>query len=144
MQFAPMHLVALFVAALMSVAAARAGETPAPPGAKVFFVNLKNGDTVTAPIMIKFGISGMALAPAGDQTPNTGHHHLIIDDTIQGAALNNPIPADDRHLHFGKAQTEATVMLPPGTHTLQLVLGDWTHIPHKNPVMSDRITITVK
>lgn len=142
-----MQLTTLFAVALMSVTsvtAARAGETPAPPGAKVFFVNLKNGDTVASPVLIKFGISGMALAPAGDKTPNTGHHHLIIDGTIEGAALNQPIPADDKHLHFGKAQTEATVMLPTGTHTLQLVLGDWTHIPHKPPVMSERITITVK
>ena len=139
-----MQLATLFVVALMSVTAARAGETPAPPGAKVFFANLKNGDTVASPVLVKFGISGMTLAPAGDQTPNTGHHHLIIDGTIEGAALNQPIPADDKHLHFGKAQTEATVMLPKGKHTLQLVLGDWTHIPHKPPVMSERITITVQ
>jgi hypothetical protein len=131
-------------AALLGITGANAGETPAPADAKVFFVNIKNGDKVTSPVTIKFGISGMNLAPAGDQTPNTGHHHLIIDDTLQGDALNQPIPADDHHVHYGKAQTEATVNLPKGTHTLQLVLGDWTHIPHKGPIMSEKITVTVE
>ena len=139
-----MQLIALIFAALMTITTARAGDTPAPTDAKVYFVNLKDGDTVTSPVTIKFGISGMALAPAGDQTPNTGHHHLIIDDVIQGAGLAEPIPADDRHVHFGKAQTEATVALPTGVHTLQLVLGDWTHVPHSRPVMSERITVNVK
>ena len=134
----------IVAAALLGVAPAGAGETPSPAGAKVFFDNLKNGDSVTSPVLIKFGISGMAVTPAGDQTPNSGHHHLIIDDTLAGDALNQPIPADEKHVHYGKAQTEATVTLAPGTHTLQLVLGDWTHIPHKPPVMSDKITITVK
>jgi Domain of unknown function (DUF4399) len=137
-------IVLIFFAGLLGATAVSAGETPAPADAKVFFENLKNGDTVTSPVLIKFGISGMNLAPAGDQTANTGHHHLIIDDTISGDALNAPIPADDKHIHFGKAQTEATVNLPKGTHTLQLLLGDWTHIPHKPPVMSEKITVTVK
>lgn len=135
----------LAVAALLASASlALAGETPSPPGAKVFFLNLRNGAVVTSPLTIKFGLSGMTLAPAGSQTPGTGHHHLIIDDAIAGDALAAPIPADDKHLHFGMAQTEATVTLPKGAHTLQLVLGDWTHIPHNPPVMSDRITVTVK
>jgi hypothetical protein len=137
-------IVLIFLASLLGATAASAGETPAPADAKVFFANLKNGDTVTSPVLIKFGISGMSLAPAGDQTANTGHHHLIIDDTIAGDALNAPIPADDKHIHFGKAQTEATVSLPKGTHTLQLLLGDWTHIPHKPPVMSEKITVNVQ
>jgi Domain of unknown function (DUF4399) len=137
-------IVLIFIAGLLGMTAADAGETPAPADAKVFFVDLKNGDTVTSPVLIKFGISGMNLAPAGDQAPNTGHHHLIIDDTIAGDALDAPIPLDEKHLHFGKAQTEATVNLPKGTHTLQLLLGDWTHIPHKPPVMSEKITVTVQ
>jgi hypothetical protein len=136
--------VLIVAAAVLAATAARAGETPAPVDAKVFFVDLKTGDTVTSPVTIKFGLTGMALAPAGDQTPNTGHHHLIIDGVIEGAALAEPIPADESHLHFGKAQTEATVALPKGIHTLQLVLGDWTHVPHLHPVMSERITITVQ
>jgi len=137
-------VVSIVAAALSGVTGAGAGETIAPADAKVFFLNIKDGDTVTSPVSIKFGISGMTLAPAGDQTPNTGHHHLIIDDAIQDDALNQPIPSDEHHIHYGKAQTGATVTLPAGTHTLQLVLGDWTHIPHKTPVMSEKITVTVK
>jgi Domain of unknown function (DUF4399) len=131
----------------MLVAAATlaiAGETPAPVDAKVYFIDLKDGDTVTSPVTIRFGLSGMGVAPAGTEAPNTGHHHLIIDDKIEGEALNAAIPMDEKHLHFGKGQTEAVVTLPKGRHTLQLVLGDWTHIPHKPPVMSERITVNVE
>jgi len=118
--------------------------TPSAPDAKVFFVDLKDGDTVKSPFTVHFGISGMALAPAGTETPNTGHHHLLIDTTLAGDELTQPIPADEHHLHFGKAQTETTVTLPPGKHTLQLVLGDWSHVPHEPPVMSKPITVTVE
>jgi hypothetical protein len=128
----------------LSLTASIAGETPAPANAKVYFIGIKDGDTVKSPITIGFGLSGMGIAPAGTQAENTGHHHLLIDDKIEGAALDEAIPMDERHLHFGKGQTEASVTLPKGTHTLQLVLGDWTHIPHKPPVMSDRITVTVE
>ena len=86
----------------------------------------------------------MGVAPAGIEKPNTGHHHLIIDTTLTPEELKQPIPADDHHLHFGAGQTEARVTLPKGEHTLQLVLGDWTHIPHVPPVMSDVITVTVR
>lgn len=134
----------VFAVTLAGIAAAYAGETPSAPDAKVTFVNIKDGDTVTSPVLIKFGLSGMTIAPAGDQTPNSGHHHLIIDAALEGSALNEPIPADAQHIHFGKGQTEATVTLPQGKHTLQLVLGDWTHVPHNHPVVSDRITITVQ
>src|SRR6516165_7322673 len=120
-----------------------AGETPAPADAKVYFVNIKDGDTVTSPVKIQFGLSGMGIAPAGTEVPNTGHHHLLIDTTLEGEALNEAIPMDEHHLHFGKGQTEAMVTLPKGQHTLQLVLGDWRHVPHKPPVMSERITVTV-
>lgn len=124
---------------------AHAGETPAPDGAKVYFINLNDGDTVTSPVTVKFGLAGMGVAPAGvDDKPNTGHHHLIINETIEGEELNEPIPADDNHKHFGGGQTETSVELPAGTHTLQLVLGDWSHIPHNPPVMSEKITVTVK
>jgi hypothetical protein len=132
------------IVAILSASAAGAGETPSPADAKVYFINLKNNDVVKSPVKIQFGLSGMGIAPAGTDVPGTGHHHLIIDDAIQGAALQEAIPLDDRHLHFGKGQTEATVALPKGTHTLQLVLGDWSHVPHKNPVMSEKITVTVE
>lgn len=140
-----MRKIALSVALLASAATfAVAGETPAPSDAKVYFIGLKDGDTVTSPVTIRFGLSGMGIAPAGTEVPNTGHHHLIIDDGIEGEALDAAIPMDEKHLHFGKGQTEATVTLPKGQHTLQLVLGDWSHIPHKPPVMSERITVTVE
>lgn len=140
-----MRRIVLSLAILLSAATfAAAGETPAPAEAKVYFINQKDGDTVTSPVTIRFGLSGMGVAPAGTEAPNTGHHHLIIDDKIEGEALNEAIPMDEKHLHFGKGQTEAVVTLPKGQHTLQLVLGDWTHIPHKPPAMSERITVTVE
>jgi len=140
-----MRRIVLSLAMLVSAATfAAAGETSAPEDAKLYFINLKDGDTVTSPVTIRFGLSGMGIAPAGTQAPNTGHHHLIVDDKIEGEALNEAIPMDEKHLHFGKGQTEAVVTLPKGQHTLQLVLGDWTHIPHKPPVMSEQITVTVE
>ena len=134
-------LVAAFAVAALGSALA---ETPSPPGAKVYFINLKDGQTVTSPFLIQFGLSGMGIAPAGVDKPNTGHHHLLIDTTLSGDQLKQPIPMDDTHRHFGGGQTEATITLPPGKHTLQLVLGDWSHIPHVPPVMSPVINITVK
>ena len=144
-----MRKIALAFAMMLSTATvattlATAGETPAPADAKVYFIGLKDGDTVTSPVTIRFGLSGMGIAPAGTEAPNTGHHHLIIDDKIEGEALNEAIPVDEHHIHFGKGQTEASVTLSKGSHTLQLVLGDWSHVPHKPAVMSDRITINVE
>ena len=121
-----------------------AGETPAPEGAKVYFINLQDGDTVTSPVLIQFGLSGMGIAPAGVEKENTGHHHLLINAKLEGEDLDYAVPADEQHVHFGKGQTETNIELPKGTHTLQLVLGDWSHVPHDKPVMSDRITITVE
>jgi hypothetical protein len=134
-------LVAAFTVATLSSALA---ETPSPPDAKVYFINLKDGQTVTSPFLIQFGLSGMGIAPAGVDKPNTGHHHLLIDTTLSPDQLKQPIPMDDTHRHFGAGQTEAMITLPPGKHTLQLVLGDWSHIPHVPPVMSPVINITVK
>jgi hypothetical protein len=140
-----MRKIALAFAMMLSTATlATAGETPAPADAKVYFINIKDGDTVTSPVLIRFGLSGMGIAPAGTEMENTGHHHLIIDEKIEGEALNEAIPVDEHHMHFGKGQTEATVTLPKGKHTLQLVLGDWSHVPHKSPVMSDVITVNVE
>jgi hypothetical protein len=120
------------------------GQTPSPSGAKVYFINLKDGQEVTSPFLVQFGLSGMGVAPAGVQKPNTGHHHLLIDTTLSGDELKQPIAMDDKHRHFGNGQTEAMITLPPGKHTLQLVLGDWSHIPHVPPVMSNVITVTVR
>lgn len=121
-----------------------AGETPAPEGAKVFFIDLNDGDRVSSPIDIRFGVEGMQIVPAGTEQEHSGHHHLLIDTTLEGEALNEPIPSDENHVHFGKGQKETRVDLSPGEHTLQLLLGDQNHIPHNPPVMSERITITVE
>jgi hypothetical protein len=119
-------------------------QTASPEGAAVYFINIKNGDALTNPVTIKFGLSGMGVAPAGTEKENTGHHHLIINGKVEGAKLIEPLPADDQHKHFGGGQTEAVMTLPTGQVTLQLVLGDWSHIPHNPPVMSEMITVTVK
>lgn len=138
---AALALLAVVVAANLAPAAA---QTPSPTGAKIYFVNLKDGAEVDSPFLVQFGLSGMGVAPAGVEKPNTGHHHLLIDTTLTPEQLKEPIPADDNHRHFGGGQTEAMVTLPKGQHTLQLVLGDWSHVPHAPPVMSEKITITVR
>lgn len=117
--------------------------TEAPAGAKVFIVSPKNGDTVDKTFTVKFGIEGMKLAPAGDATPNTGHHHLLVDVTDQPPA-GMPLPVTEHILHFGKAQTETQLTLAPGKHTLQLLLGDKNHVPFKPTIESKRISVTVK
>ncbi len=134
-------LLGLFAVASSAPAAA---QTPSPEGAKVYFINLKDGAEVDSPFLVQFGLSGMGVAPAGVEKPNTGHHHLLIDATLTAEQMQEPIPSDDNHKHFGGGQTEAMVTLPKGQHTLQLVLGDWTHIPLAPPVMSEAITITVR
>ena len=116
--------------------------TPAPPGAVVFIIAPVDGSTVSSPVQLKFGISGMEVAPSGDFTEGTGHHHLLVDAELQDASL--PIPTSDSYLHFGKGQTETSLELDPGPHTLRLVLGDGAHVPHDPPVMSEPITITVE
>ncbi|UZJ42981.1 DUF4399 domain-containing protein [Marinimicrobium sp. C6131] len=107
-----------------------------------YIISPSDGDTVTSPVTVKFGLKGMGVAPAGVERDNTGHHHLLIDlETLPD--LDKPIPADDQHVHFGGGQTETTVELEPGEHTLQLLLGDHLHRPHDEPVVSEKITITV-
>ena len=140
-----MFAVAAALVLAASVANVQAQErTPSPKGAKVFIISPKDGETVTSPVTVKFGIKGMTLAPAGTKQENSGHHHLLIDTDVP-ADLGQPLPSvPDKLIHFGKAQTETTVTLPPGKHTLQLLLGDANHIPHNPPVISKKITITVK
>jgi Domain of unknown function (DUF4399) len=115
--------------------------TPSPPGAKVFFIEPHDGATVASPVTVKFGIEAMEVAPAGESKPNSGHHHLLVDTALP--ALDREIPSDLNHLHFGRGQTQTTLTLPPGEHTLQLLLGDYEHIPHDPPVMSSQIKIRV-
>ena len=140
----------VLILAMLSAMPSYAQETPSPPGATVSFVGLEDGAVVTSPLTVAFGISGMEVAPAETSAPNTGHHHLLIDRAPFGEGeygaeeLTLAIPKDDNHMHFGKGQTEVTLELPPGEHTLQLVLGDGGHVPHVPPVKSARITITVE
>ena len=119
-----------------------AGNTPAPAGAKVYFLSPQDGSEVTSPVTVRFGLTGMGVAPAGTDKENTGHHHLIVDAELPD--MNAPIPSNDNYRHFGGGQTEVSLELPPGQHTLQLLVGDLLHIPHNPPVMSEKITITVK
>lgn len=111
---------------------------------QVYFVNLQHGDVVTSPLRIVFGLSGKGVAPAGIDVDGTGHHHLLINTQLDDDRLGEPLPADDQHVHFGAGQTEAVIELPPGEHTLQLVLGDAAHVPFSPSIESERITITVK
>jgi hypothetical protein len=134
----------LLLAALVVVPVVALGETAAPPNAAVYIISPKDGDTVTVPFKVQFGLSGMGVAPAGVDKPNTGHHHLIIDTALTPEELKAPIASDAKHVHFGGGQTETMVTLAPGQHTLQLVLGDWTHVPFSPPIMSPVITVTVK
>lgn len=135
----------LFAAITLSQASAIAGETPAPATAELYFISPADGATVTSPVKIVFGLAGMGIAPAGVEKENTGHHHLLVDTPApQGDALNDAIVKDAQHLHFGNGQTETMLELAPGKHSLQLLLGDANHIPHKPPVLSAPITITVQ
>ena len=117
--------------------------TAAPAGAEVYIISPKDGATVHNPVLVQFGLKGMGVAPAGVKYDNTGHHHLLID-TDAPADQSTPLPATDKIVHFGKGQTETTINLSPGKHTLQLLLADYQHIPHSPPVTSKKITITVK
>ena len=139
--FAQTLLVAAGLALGLSAGAATMERTPAPEGAKAYIISPKDGDTVPPTFVVRFGLSGMGVAPAGADLPKTGHHHLLVD--MDGLPpLDQPISADIRH--FGGGQTETELTLPPGEHTLQILLGDKSHIPHDPPIVSERITITVE
>jgi hypothetical protein len=140
----------ILMSALMFVSFAAGGaaaadlpSSPSPAGASVFIVEPADGATVTSPFTVKFGVKGMTIAPAGTDAPNSGHHHLLID-VADLPDMKLPLPANEHVVHFGKGQTETQVTLPPGKHTLQLVFANYLHIPHDPPVVSQRITVTVK
>jgi hypothetical protein len=135
----------LCAVAAVTLAAEPAGlpVTKATPGAEVYIISPKNGATVHGKVTVRFGLKGMGVAPAGVAKVNTGHHHLLVDvKQLPPAGL--PIPADAQHIHFGGGQTETTVALKPGTHTLQLELADANHIPFDPAVVSQRITVHVE
>ena len=111
-------------------------------GATVFFISPADGDTLSNPVRVVFGIEGMDVVPAGTHAPQSGHHHLLIDSDLPD--LDLPIPKDGNHVHFGDGSTETEITLEPGQHTLQMLLGDHLHIPHDPPLISDPITIHVE
>jgi len=116
--------------------------TPAPEDAELYFISPADGETVSNPVIVRFGLKNMGVAPAGIQADNTGHHHLLINTELP--SLDLPIINDENHRHFGNGQTQTSITLPSGAHTLQLLLGDFAHIPHEPVVKSKPITITVK
>ena len=118
--------------------------TPAPEGAEVYFQSPADGDTVTSPVLVRFGLRGIGVAPAGIIFPDTGHHHILVDvGEDEMPPFNLPLPTTEQSVHFGLGQTEAELTLEPGEHTLQLVVGDHLHTPHLPPIVSEVITITV-
>lgn len=139
-RIAAVALVGVFATA--STAALAQERTPAPETAQAYIISPADGQTVTSPVTVVFGLKDMGVAPAGTEKAKTGHHHLIIDAPLP--SMNEPVPADEHYRHFGGGQTETTIELSQGAHTLQLLLGDMNHIPHFPPVMSSRITINVR
>ena len=134
--------IALTLALAATAVVAQDFRSASPANAKVYFLEPKEGAEISGPFAVKMGLSGMGVAPAGVEKKDTGHHHILINQKVEDKMA--PLPADDKHRHFGNGQTETTLTLPPGKYTLQLVLGDHNHIPHNPPVMSDVINVTVK
>ncbi|WAJ37187.1 DUF4399 domain-containing protein [Pseudomonas sp. GOM7] len=141
-----LNAISLCAALLLGASATAWADMPrtaAPEGAKVYFIEPADGATVGQTFTVKFGLQGMGVAPAGVDVAGTGHHHLLIDvDKLP--PMNAPLPMTDAIRHFGKGQTETQVTLPPGKHTLQLLVGDKNHVPLDPPVMSEKISVTVK
>jgi Domain of unknown function (DUF4399) len=144
MSFSPRTILLGAIAGALFPSVAAWAQTAAPPGATVYFINLKDKATVTSPFKVQFGLTGMGIAPAGVEKDKTGHHHLLIDTKLSDEEAKAALPMDAQHMHFGGGQTETTLTLPPGEHTLQLVLGDWSHIPFAPPIVSPVITVKVK
>lgn len=136
-----MRKIVFLILATVAVFSSAQAQTPAAENATLYFISPKDGDVVSNPITVRFGLKNMGVAPAGIQYENTGHHHLLINTALP--SLDLPIINDEKHRHYGLGQTETTLELPPGAHTLQLLLGDFAHRPHAPPVASKRITITV-
>ena len=114
-----------------------------PEGATVYFITPKDGQTLAPSFEIKFGLKGMGVAPAGVSKDSTGHHHILID-VNELPDLSQPLPVSENIRHFGGGQTETVLSLPPGKHSLQLVLGNYAHVPHDKPLLSEKITVIVE
>ena len=140
-----MNRVFLVLGFTMLAALAAAQERTAPAAnAEVYFISPSDGAVVQGPVTVRFGLKGMGIAPAGVKFDNTGHHHLLVDTDFSELKLDAPLPASDKILHFGKGQTETTLTLSPGKHTLEIVLADYLHNSFDPPLHSKKITITVK
>jgi hypothetical protein len=140
-----MNRVFLVLGFAMLAALAAAQERTAPAAnAEVYFISPSDGAAVQGPVTVRFGLKGMGVAPAGVKFDNTGHHHLLVDTDFSELKLDAPLPATDKILHFGKGQTETTLTLSPGKHTLEIVLADYLHNSFDPPLHSKKITITVK
>lgn len=132
----------LIVLCLVPGAAAFAGDTQIRDNAKVYFIWPSDGAVIKGgKLWVRMGLRNAGLAPAGIEQQNTGHHHLIVDAELP--PFDEVIPADKNHFHMGKGQSEYRLTLPPGKHTLQILLADHQHIPHNPPIYSKKITITV-
>jgi len=129
---------------LVAAFALAADRMTAPAGAEVYFIAPQNGAKLHSPFTVRFGLKGMGIAPAGIKFDNTGHHHLLVDTDMGELKLDAPMPATDRILHFGKGQTETSLSLAPGKHTLQLVFADYLHQSFDPPLHSKKITVTVE
>jgi len=135
------YALAMLLGLFLTTSAHALERTPAPDGAEVYIVTPEDGAEVQSPVTVVFGLTGMGVAPAGIDMEGTGHHHLIVNAPLP--PMDQGIPADENYIHFGGGQTQTSVDLEPGEHTLQLLLGDKNHLPHDPPIASERITITV-
>ena len=133
----------MVLAAIFFTSFLHAGGPPIEEGPRAYIISPENGATLSNPVTVRFGLSGVGVAPAGVERENTGHHHLLID-VEELPDFNKPIPSDEHHHHFGGGQTEVTLDLAPGTHHLQLLLGDHHHIPHNPAILSESVVITVE
>ena len=138
-----LSLVSLVLFLAATAVASQVTKAKAPEGAKVYIIAPRAGATVPGTFTVQFGLKGMGVAPAGINQPNTGHHHLLVD-VAQMPDMNVPLPNNQNVRHFGGGQTEVDLTLPAGKHTLQLLLADYLHTPHEKPVLSEKITVTVK
>jgi hypothetical protein len=137
------RLLMAFGAMLLATMALAQDHTAAAAGAEVYFIAPSDGAKIHGPVTVRFGLKGMGVAPAGIKFENTGHHHLLVDTDLSELKLDAPLPITDKILHFGKGQTETTVTLPPGKHTLELLFADYQHLSFDPPLHSKKITITV-
>lgn len=133
----------ILVASFSMTVVSTFAESTSAENSELYIISPKDGETVKSPFVVKFGLRGMGVAPAGVDKPNTGHHHLLIN-VKKLPDLKSPVPADAQHKHFGNGQTETKVELKPGKHSLQLLLGDKSHVPHNKPLISKKITVIVK